>query len=82
MSTKIYAICSGGDWYDASVDHVIVPEGINIEDESKKCEWYYYNVYCKKEVGKRKYYNLTSWLVEKCGGRAPTEDELEVVWEG
>ena len=78
---KIYAICSGGDWADASVDHVILPKGVDVEEEAKKCNQYYREVYCKAEVGNRKYYCLTSWLIEKCGGRAPTINELDVVWE-
>lgn len=81
MSSKIYAICSGGDWADASVDHLILPDGVNIEEEARKCNEYLYKVWFNKEIKDKKYYNLTTWLIEKCGARRPTEDELEEFWE-
>ena len=86
MSSKIYAIMSGGDWADASVVHVIVPEGINVEEERKKCKEYYRNVFCKSKTppsynANVPYYSLDEWLVEFCGAKLATENEIKEIWE-
>ena len=79
MSSKIYAICSGGDWADASVDHLVIPEGIDMEKEAWKCNKYRVEIFYKDRS--KKYYTFVNWLIEKCGARKTTEDELEEFWE-
>ena len=75
---KITAIYGGGDWADASVDHLVVPDDVSV-DEQKKEWWNWYNTaYCPavRSGENPKYVGLVEWLV-KLGARKPTEDELE-----
>ena len=80
--SKIWAICSGCDWYDASVDHVIIPEGMNLEQEEKERDR------AVREWHKRKCDRLPTgewpgtfveWLVAK-GAIEPSDDILEEYW--
>jgi len=78
MSKRLYAICSGGDWNDASVDHLILPDSLDIDEEKKKWRtWYGEEYYRKKGV---KYISFVDWLL-KAGARAPTEEEVTVWWD-
>ncbi len=70
---KIWAIMGGGDWADASVEHLILPDGIDIEAEHKNHLWWYYNEYFPEM---KNYLNFTDWL-KKLGAKEPTRDELE-----
>jgi len=72
--TRIVAILGGGDWYDASVDHLVVPAGLDIEAEHKK-----YNAWYREfRAGKfSKYINFTKWLEMHAGARPTTEEEVE-----
>ena len=40
---KITAIMSGGDWSDASVKHVVLPEGILLSEAKKEYDLWYRN---------------------------------------
>lgn len=84
---KLIAILGGGDWNDASVDLMALPDGMNLETEKnewlkwrqkwreERDEWY------KNPVGKPSdYVTLSEWL-ERKGAREATEDEVEEVWE-
>lgn len=76
---KIWAIMDGGDWYDASVDFVILPEGVvwNEDMMKKYRKW----VHALAETQSyNEYKNLHDWLLGQ-GGRTPTKEELEEVWE-
>ena len=73
---KIWAILGGGDWFDASVDHLILPEGIDIEKEYEKHQDWYNNEYCPPAIKKIEYMDFTDWL-KRLGAREPTKDELE-----
>lgn len=76
---KIWAICGGGDWNDASVEHLILPDGMNIEEERKN-----------HRQAMREYHELKtkeSWpghfveyLINK-GAVVPSEVLLEEYWE-
>jgi hypothetical protein len=63
---KIIAIHSGGDWYDASADYLVLPEGVNLDEER-----HLWQRNCRGMT-------FTEWLM-KLGARNVTDDELEVV---
>lgn len=84
---KITAIHGGGDWYDASVDYLVVPEGTDLDKESEKYQKWYREVYCTKsnidtygnfDGSKVKYMTFGGWLRANCGARDTQEDELEI----
>lgn len=74
MSEKLYAICSGGDWYDASVEHLILPDNLDINEEKEKWRTWYREEYSPGEV---KYISFVDWLL-KAGAHKPTEEEVTV----
>lgn len=86
---KITAMMSGGDWCDASVDFIVLNDGIHIEEEKKKRDIWYKEVYSpswdpKKEgtnKHKLKYLSLIDWLIENGKARKATGDEVEEFWE-
>ncbi len=69
--TKITAIESGNDWYDAGVDYLVLPAGMVIKDELRE---YWRGV----QRESKPLPPLHAWLVQR-GARAPTDEELEVV---
>lgn len=79
---KIYAILNGSDWVDASVEHLVMPEGLDIREEQKlKDEWYQNEYLPRMRKGEAiKYLGLKDWLINK-GAKEPTSNELEEFWE-
>ena len=82
----ITAIHSGGDWYDASAEYLVLPDGMNISDQKGDWRKWYKEVYCddlrrtNKEYGnggKVIYISFCEWL-KNHGARDVTDDELEV----
>jgi len=74
-SDNLYAICGGGDWNDASVEHLILPDGLDIDEEKIKWRTWYREKYAgKKGV---EYIFFIDWLL-KAGARVPTEEEVKV----
>lgn len=69
--TKITAIESGGDWADASVNYLILPDGMIFEEQLR----HYRQV---GQSGEEAFVPLTAWLIRR-GARAPTDGELEIV---
>ena len=67
MMTKITAIHSGGDWYDASAEYIILPAGADIQMLYAD----YYRCQNRKRI------TFHDWLLDH-GGRCASEDELEV----
>ena len=84
--SKITAIHGGGDWYDASVDYLVIPEGTDLDDEFKKYQKWYREIYCGRKnqdaygnAGKRmQYMTFGQWLRKNCNARDVTGDELEI----
>ncbi len=81
---KIYAILGGGDWADASVHHLVLPEGMDIDSEQKLYVQWYREVYApavdlsnktRTAIGVR-FIQFEEFLISK-GARATTDDELE-----
>lgn len=62
--SKILLLTGGGDWADASVDALVVPEGRDVNQD------------LMGHPGWRKGGPLRAWLIEQYGYREPTEDEV------
>lgn len=75
--TKVTAILSGGDWADAGVEHLVLPDEVEIDREKELYDTWYARTYCSALcLGRRpKFKTFTEWLVEK-GARYTTEEEL------
>jgi hypothetical protein len=85
--SKLIALCSGGDWADANVEHLVLPDEVDLHAEQEKWRTWYIHVYCPalekhRTQGARApvYYNLSDWL-KRAGAREPTDTELQLVWE-
>lgn len=79
--SKITAIHGGGDWYDASVDYLVVPEGTDLDEENEKYQKWYREVYCseaRSRLPSIQYMTFGQWLRENCNARDTNEDELEI----
>lgn len=72
---KITAIHSGGDWYDASAEYLVLPENMDIEKEARARQKWYKEKYCVGKLNTTDYRTLAEWLIER-GARYPTEEEL------
>ena len=79
---KIIAICGGGDWADASVEHLILPDDLDLDKEQTAHRTWYRDEYSPDtRSGKNlEYFSLVDWLKQR-GAREPTEDELDVRWD-
>lgn len=44
----LFAILSGGDWADASVEHLLIPDGTNLDQERANREVWYQEEYLPK----------------------------------
>ena len=80
---RIVAIMGGCDWYDASVEHLVIPKSMDLDEEHKLYKTWYHEVYCRngrKHNGRVDYMTLSQWLVEK-GARETSEDDIEELWE-
>lgn len=75
---RLYAFLAGGDWHDASVSHVVVPEDVNLDQAKKDWRAYYNDEYwpAQKRNERPRPITFVEWLIERCGARYPTEDEL------
>ena len=75
---KITAIHSGCDWYDASADYVILPDGIDVQKEHE-CwnEWLAWRRYQFSLGNKVQFTSFVDWPM-RCGAREPTEEELTI----
>ncbi len=80
--TKVIAI-HGGDWYDASADYVVLPDGVDINAEHKEYRKWYDDEYIPAlRAGKKpEYKTFVLWLISR-GATKPADDILEVFVEG
>jgi len=72
--SKIWAICGGDDWCDASIDHVIIPDGMDLKREQEErgravAEWYRTG----RERGIEWPGTFVEWLIKK-GATEPSGD--------
>jgi hypothetical protein len=77
---KITAIVSG-TCYDCSCDHLVLPEGMNIEEQKRLWRNWYNEYYCPQlSAGQRpKFTSFVDFLIEN-GAKRPTDEQL-TVWE-
>lgn len=82
MSDKIIAICSGGDWADASVEHLILPKGVSLDEEYADYQDWYQNEFMVRRCNGEnvEYMSLVDWL-RKHGATEPPDDKLEIIFE-
>jgi hypothetical protein len=76
-SGKIAAIMDGGDWYDASVEHLVIPIDMNLKQQKEEYDNWYYD----RNRPPQNYDSFTDWL-KKRGARETTEDEVLEFWGG
>lgn len=76
---KIWAICSGGDWNDASVAHLILPDEMDIEKERKEHKQKLRECHRLKTQESWPGY-FVEYLISK-GAVVPTDNQLEEYWE-
>jgi len=77
IATKIWAICGGGDWNDASIAHVELPPKISIAALNKDYQQAMrdYHKQIIEYPG-----TFSDWLLTK-GGTVPEDNVLEEFWE-
>jgi hypothetical protein len=85
-STTIYAILSGYDWADASVDYVVLRTIKPMEDLKKEYLDKFLNPYRRKVKDKESkgplhYRTFKEWLIQEGYARDSLDDEVEEVWE-
>ena len=80
--SKLVAVMGGRDWCDASVTHIVVPDGMDLDEEKKQYEKWYDEVYVPRlhsrdSVG---YMSLPEWLKSR-GARQAGENDVIEIWE-
>ena len=81
--SKIVAIMGGGDWADASVDHIVVPSDMDMDTEHRAYREWYRQKYCSalRTGNKIPYLSFPEWLIKR-GARQTTDNEVIEFWEG
>ncbi len=75
---KIHALKSGGDWADASMVHVVLPEGVDIDEAHAEWREWYATEYLPLRMDSPVYMNFGEFLCKRKGARWPTKEELAV----
>lgn len=89
----LVALLGGGDWFDASVDHLVVPDGTDLDAEYKKYREWYNTVYVPSlrrdagyifgvKKGGVEYMTFEGWLLTKCGAVEATEKDITIFSDG
>ncbi len=76
--SRVIAVLGGGDWYDASVNHLVLIGDVDLEAEKERHEKWLKEEYSPKQAKGRnpKYYTFPEWLVKEGLAREATEDEV------
>lgn len=79
---RIVAIMGGGDWYDASVEHLVVPSGMDLNAEHRAYREWYHREYCtaQRAGNKMAYLGFSEWLIKQ-GAHRTADDEVLEFWE-
>lgn len=79
---RIVAIMGGGDWYDASVEHLVLPSDIDLNAEYQAYEeWYHQQYFLARETGEgTPFLTFSAWLIQQ-GARRTTDDEVLGFWK-
>lgn len=74
MSERVVAIRSGGDWADASCEHLILPLHLDLADEYRNYSRWYEEEYRSSYPKKVAYMTFTEWLKKRGATDAPIEE--------
>lgn len=76
--SKLVAILGGGDWADASVDFLMLPDDINLDDAKQAWrEWYRtYDPYAKPT-----YMPFVEFVKKRYSATEPDDTQLTVYWD-
>ena len=79
---RLVAIMGGGDWYDASVEHLVISDDVILDLEYKLYNAWYDEEYCVALRGQNRieFMTLSQWLTKK-GAKEPEESDLIEFWE-
>lgn len=80
--SRIVALMSGGDWYDASVEHLVIQDDVILELEYKLYRAWYEDKYCPalRSQNRIDFMTFSQWLINK-GARETTDNEVLEYWE-
>lgn len=78
---KLVALLDGGDWYDASVLHILIPEDMDLEKAGVEWRRWYNEVYLPglRANKKPEYISFDKWLIQH-GAQEATENEIIQFW--
>ena len=77
----IVAIMGGGDWNDAYVCHIVVPDGTDLDSEKRLYEEWYKTEYCGAGKASRiPFMTFPEWLKSR-GSRDTSDSEVVEFWE-
>ena len=68
---KIIAIISGGDWADASCEHLTIPDDYDLAEAKKQYRAWYNKT--------QAYITFSEWLLSH-GAQSATEEEVEEIY--
>jgi hypothetical protein len=81
-TSRLIALIGGGDWADASIEHLVIPVNLDIEVEKKKYREYLKEYRRLAQTPDRiPWRGFGVWLVENCSARPATENDIEIVSE-
>lgn len=79
---KICAVLGGGDWADASVDHLRIPADLDLDAAKQDWDHWYQTQYTPyvwdRSLPKVEYMSFVTWLVVNCGAEHATEDDIVI----
>jgi hypothetical protein len=63
---RVVAIFCGGDWNDASCEHLNLPAEVDLEEQKRSYNKWYEEEFCHPVI-KPKYFTFTQWLIRFAG---------------
>ncbi|MDD5007268.1 MAG: hypothetical protein PHC68_02560 [Syntrophorhabdaceae bacterium] len=75
---RIVAMMSGGDWADASVEHIVISSSVDLD---KVKEEYEDELHEAKKHPHYIYVSFIDWLKKKYDARDTTPEEVEEYWD-
>ena len=79
----LLAILGGGDWADASVDHLVASDGFDVKAAYDEYKTWYKTEYCSAYIAsspanRPQYFSFEGWLLENAACRPAEDDEITV----